>query len=101
MLVEMIQIVGRTHLTGDFVIDAPNDTFRLFFDQGQIINASSDRHAPGYESFCQALRVPYGSYHFVQKPVLGVTQLIDEKTDILLIKAMQEADEEAVTESHP
>jgi hypothetical protein len=93
MLVEVIQILSRTRLSGDFVVDAQSQTFHLFFDRGQIVNASSELYPPGIASFRRALRVPCGSYRFVQKPMEDAPRLIDEATDILLLHAMQDADE--------
>jgi len=94
MLVEVIQIVSRTKLCGDFMIDAPTQTFHLFFDHGRIINATSEHHLAGLTSFRMALRVTDGSYRFVQKPLPDVARLIDERTEILLLNAMQDADEQ-------
>ncbi|HYG34265.1 MAG TPA: DUF4388 domain-containing protein, partial [Clostridia bacterium] len=97
MLAEVIQILSRTQRSGEFVIDALADTFRLFFDQGNIINASSQRHPPGLESFQQALRVPVGSYQFLEKPIGSMERLINEDTEFLLLNAMQEVDEASTT----
>jgi hypothetical protein len=94
MLVEVIQILTRTKVSGEFLIDAQSQTFHLFFDHGHIINACSKQYSPGIDSFSNALRVPHGSYRFVQKPVREVARLIDERPDVLLLNAMQELDEQ-------
>ena len=98
MLVEVIQILSRTKLSGDLVIDAQAQTFHLYFDHGHIINASSNHHPSGLVSFRMALRVACGSYRFVQNPVGDVSRLIDERTEILLLNAMQDVDERTNTE---
>jgi len=95
MLVEVVQILSRTKLSGDFTIDAEAQTFHLFFDHGHIINASSVHHAPGLDSFHQAICVPSGSYRFIQKSVGDVPRLIDGGTELLLLNAMQHVDERA------
>jgi hypothetical protein len=94
MLVEVIQILTRTKLSGEFIIDAKTQTFRLYFDHGHIINALSAQHSPGLDSFQMALRVTQGSYRFIQKSILDIPRLIDEPPDLLLLNAMQEADEQ-------
>lgn len=97
MVVEIIQILSRTKLSGEFIIHAPGENYSIFFDHGHIINASTSnqKYAPGLESFHQAMRVPQGTYHFVQKAVTNEVRLIDGQTEILLLNAMQDADESA------
>jgi hypothetical protein len=92
MLIEVIQILSRTKSTGDFVIDTQAETFHLFFDRGQIINASSQSEAPGMPSFRRALRVASGNYRFVQLPAHNLPRLIEGGTEILLLDAMHEED---------
>jgi len=99
MIAEVIQILSRAQLSGEFVITAPHDRFQLFFNQGHIINAQSQQHAPGLESFRQSLRVANGTYQFLQKNIEGIATLIEEQTEVLLLNAMQEADE--ATAPHP
>jgi hypothetical protein len=94
MLVEVIQILSRTRLSGDFVVDAQAQTFHLIFNHGHIITALSDHHSPGLASFRMALRVPKGSYRFVQKPTDDIPHLIQEPTEMLLLNAMQMVDEQ-------
>jgi hypothetical protein len=93
MIAEVIQILSRAQLSGEFVIVSPNDRFQLYFNQGHIINAHSQQCAPGLESFRQSLRVANGTYQFLQKTIEGVPTLIDEQTEVLLLNAMQDADE--------
>ena len=102
MVIEVIQILSRTKLSGDFIIDAQTETFHLFFDDGFIVSASSCRHAAGVDSFRMALKVSQGTYHFVQKPLLkDVPHLIHERVDVLLLHAMQDQDERMVKGNHP
>jgi hypothetical protein len=100
MLTEVIQILSRTRLSGEFIIESQAQTFHLYFDQGQIINASSQHHPPGIASFRMALRVPCGSYRFVQKAIPDVPRLIQDGTDFLLLDAMRDEDQEAAEHSN-
>jgi hypothetical protein len=101
MLVEVVQILSRTKLSGDFVIDAEAQTFHLFFDRGHIINALSDHHSPGLDSFRHAMCVPCGAYRFVENAACDVPHLIDEGTEILLLNAIQAVDERAFIKANP
>jgi Domain of unknown function (DUF4388) len=95
MLTEIIQILSRTKLSGDFVIDSQAQTFHLYFDHGQIINASSESDPAGVASFRRALRVPNGTYRFVKTSIDDVSRLINDGTDMLLLEAMTDADKQA------
>jgi len=95
MLAEVMQILSRTTLTGDLSIDTPAETYHVYFNQGRIINASSQQHAAGLPSFRMALRVTSGSYRFVEVSVDGLDRFIHEPTEILLLNALHEADIEA------
>jgi hypothetical protein len=99
MLAEVIQILTRTQLSGDFTIDGQAQVFHLYFEKGRIINAASQQHPEGIESFYMAMRVPFGTYHFIQKPVTDISRLIEDSTDMLLLHAMHEADCEAAQHS--
>ncbi len=94
MLVEVIQILSRTKQSGDLIIDTPFQSFHMYFDQGQIINASSQCYPAGMESFRMALRISSGTYRFVEKALPDMARLIEEGTDILLLDAMHVADKE-------
>ena len=52
-------------------------------------------HADGLESFRMAMRVPFGTYRFIQKPITDMPRLIEGNTDILLLNVMHEVDNEA------
>jgi hypothetical protein len=95
MLTEIIQILSRTKLSGDFVIDSQAQTFHLYFDHGQIINASSQSDPAGVPSFRRALQVPNGTYRFVQTAIDDVSRLINDGTDLLLLEAMTDADKQS------
>jgi hypothetical protein len=95
MLTEVIQILSRTKLSGDFIIDSQAQTFHLYFDHGQIINASSQSDPAGVPSFRRALQVPSGTYRFVKTPINDVSRLISDGTDLLLLEAMTDADKQA------
>lgn len=101
MLAEVIQILSRTRLSGDFIIDGQAQVFHLYFDHGRVINASSQQHPDGLDSFRRAIRVPFGTYQFIQRPVDEVAHLIEEGTDILLLNTMHEVDSEAAQNSEP
>jgi hypothetical protein len=92
MLTEIIQILSRTQSSGDFVVDSQADTFHLYFDHGQIINASSQNWPQGIPSFRMALHVAHGHYRFVPMPTTQMPRLIHGGTDLLLLDAMQEKD---------
>ncbi len=94
MLIEVIQILSRTRHSGDLIIDSQQQSFHLYFDQGQIINATSQCHPAGVESFRMALKVSSGTYRFVAKPLADMARLIEEPTDFLLLDAMHNADKE-------
>jgi hypothetical protein len=94
MIAEMVQILSRTTLTGELLIDGQVEMFHVFFDHGQIINASSQSHTEGIVSFFMALRVACGTYQFCEKPVKTIKRLIQGSTDMLLLNAMHAADEE-------
>jgi len=100
MLLEVIQILSRTKSSGDFVIDSHSETFHLFFDRGQIINASSRTQAPGMPSFRMALRVSAGTYRFVQMATVDQARLIEGGTEILLLDAMHDEDQGAAKKSN-
>lgn len=92
MLTEVIQILSRTKSSGDFTIDAQAETFHLFFDRGQIINASSQSYPAGMSSFRMALRVAKGTYRFVQTSTHELARVIEGDTEFLLLDAMHEED---------
>jgi len=92
MLAEVIQMLSRTKASGDFIIDSPADTYHLFFDGGQIINASSRNHPPGVASFRVALRVSVGTYRFVEMAVADQSRLIRGDTEFLILDAMHHVD---------
>jgi hypothetical protein len=94
MLSEVIQIIGRTALTGDLTIEAKTQVFHLYFDQGQLINATSEQHPAGPKSFYVALHVNGGSYRFSEKPVDKIERLIQGNVEVLLLNAMYDKDEE-------
>lgn len=94
MIAEMMQILSRTTLTGELAIDGQTEIFRVFFDQGQIINAISAAYPEGLSSFGQALRVASGTYQFCERPVKNIKRLIQGSTDMLLLNAMHDADME-------
>ncbi|WP_160164511.1 DUF4388 domain-containing protein [Pedosphaera parvula] len=94
MIAEVIQILSRTTLTGDLSIDAKTETFHLYFDKGQIINASSEHYPPALKSFCMALRVTSGTYRFAERPVDKIERLIEGNTEVLLLNAMYDKDQE-------
>jgi hypothetical protein len=100
MILEVIQILSRTKVSGELTIEAPAQIFRLFFDQGHVINAYSQVHSAGFNSFRMALRVPHGAYYFVEKMVDQIPRTIDEMTEILLLNALTDADTE-LAEKHP
>jgi hypothetical protein len=95
MLFEVLQILSRSSLTGILSIETQAQTFHLFFDQGHIINATSQQYVAGMESFRMALRAASGNYRFVEKSVEGIERLIHDQTEILLLNAAHDADEEA------
>lgn len=95
MIVEVIQILSRTQSSGEFVVDTPNGSFHLFFKEGFVISAISDEFPLGLESFQHALRVTSGSYYFMQKCVDHTEQIMNAHTEVLLLDAMRQADEEA------
>jgi hypothetical protein len=99
MILEVIQILSRTKVSGELAIEAPAQTFRLFFDSGHVINAFSQVHSAGFNSFRMALRVPHGTYCFVEKKVDQIPRTIDEMTEILLLNALTDADKE-LAEKH-
>lgn len=99
MLAEVIQILSRAALTGDLSIDAPAQTYHVYFNQGRIVNATSEQHAAGSSSFRMALRVTSGTYRFVEKSVDGQIRSIHEPTDVLLLNALQEVDKETAHKS--
>lgn len=92
MLTEIIQILSRTKSSGDFVVDSQAETFHLYFDHGQIINASSQSQPQGVPSFRMAVQVVSGSYRFVQMPTAKMPRLIHGGTELLLLDAMHDND---------
>jgi len=101
MLIEVIQILSRTTLTGELIVDTPEQTFHAFFDQGNIINASSQSFADGLESLRRMLQISFGTYRFIKKSVAHMAHLIDDQTEVVLLNVMHDADREAVGHTLP
>jgi len=99
MVIEVIQILSRAKLNGDMIIDCEAQTFHLYFNQGQIINATSQHYEAGLESFRMSLRVSCGTYRFFEKQLENVPRLIEENTEILLLDAVHEADNQSAVGS--
>jgi len=94
MLIEVIQILSRTTLTGELIIDAPSEAFHIFFNQGHVINAVSQSYPCGIRSFRQALQATFGTYRFIKRPVDAIDRVISSQTEVLLMEAIHHADEE-------
>lgn len=93
MIIEVLQILSRTQKSGELVLESTEQTFHIFFDQGQIINAHSTSDMPGFASFLMAVRITDGNYRFIENNDIQVERLIENKTDHLIMEAVRLMDE--------
>lgn len=96
MLVEVIQILSRTTLTGELIIDAPHEAFHLYFDEGHIISALCQSAPPGVATFRGALQVQFGTYRFIKKSVADISRVITARTEVLLLETLHDVDKQKV-----
>ncbi len=93
MIIEVLQILARTRKSGELVLESTGQTFRIFFDRGQIINAHSTSEMPGITSFLMAIRIAEGTYRFRENNEIQIERLIEDKTDHLIMEAARLMDE--------
>ncbi len=94
MVVEVMQILSRTQLTGELLLENSSHIVRVYFQRGEVINATSSLHRPGFDSFCAATHFCHGTYCFVERSVPAERRL-DNPLDVMLIEALQLQDEMA------
>lgn len=93
MLIEVLQILTRTRRSGDLMLQSTDQTFHIFFDQGEIVNAHSTAEMPGLASFLTAMRISEGTYRFVENNDPQVEHLIEHNTDQLIMEVIRQMDE--------
>src|SRR6185503_17059984 len=62
MVVEVMQILNRTQITGELLLENSSQIVRIYFDRGEVINATSSLCPPGFPSFMIATHITHGNY---------------------------------------
>jgi hypothetical protein len=90
---EVLQVVSRAQLSGELIFDCTGLVYRLFFQDGQLINALSPHRPPGFDSLVAATQLAGGTYRFLEKKTADLPRLIEGNLDMLLLQAAQINDE--------
>lgn len=93
MFCEMLQVLNRTRRTGEFILETPLQTFRIYLMEGRIVNATSKGFAAGHASFEAAIQATSGTYRFVERPTQIVETTISEPFEHVLLHALHAIDE--------
>jgi hypothetical protein len=66
----------RSRVTGELVVANQSDVVHVFFQNGEVINATSATQPAGFRSFLLATRIAEGKYNFLEKDVSRIDRLL-------------------------
>jgi len=91
---DVVQVLENNHLTGTLVITKDPIEGKVYFTEGEIVNATLDKHA-GVEAFKQLMQAANGSYFtFSKSPVPFAREINATNNTSLILDLLREYDEE-------
>jgi hypothetical protein len=91
---DVVQILENNHLTGALAITKEQISGKVYFTDGEIVNATLDDSA-GVEAFKQLVQLANGSYFaFNKSPVPFARQITASNNTSLILDLLREYDEE-------
>ncbi len=72
----LLRSLHRSGATGELVIGNPSEVVHVYFQNGEVINATSPSQPAGFRSFFLVTRIGEGKYNFIEKDVSQVGRLL-------------------------
>jgi DNA-binding response OmpR family regulator len=92
-LPDVLHVIGNNQKTGELIIDsrAMRDPVRIYFQNGQIVNASFGKSV-GLKALFRSLALVEGNFSFQSKPCIA-QPVLNEKMENLLLEGYRQFDE--------
>jgi hypothetical protein len=92
-LPDVLHVIGNNRKTGELILNSPavRDPVRIYFKEGQIINASYEKTV-GMKALFRALSLTLGTFSF-QTCAVQAQQVLSQKLENLLLEGYRQIDE--------